>query len=159
MAHVFFWLASLQEVHGPVLSLWGVKLVVVSVFVAFSLASIVSSAPPSNFNSLSCNQWFLLSLCSYTWVTHAFYLPVGTVHQDWAWSGTEDCPSSRFILAGLTHENLAAAWTAFHSIIYLTFPVVLNQQYQFLQGYFNNVSEYLRIGPPLYFVVKNYNYR
>ncbi|RDX72810.1 Niemann-Pick C1 protein, partial [Mucuna pruriens] len=28
----------------------------------------------------------------------------------------------------------------------------------YLQGYFNNVSEYLRIGPPLYFVVKNYNY-
>ncbi|RXH71137.1 hypothetical protein DVH24_015759 [Malus domestica] len=25
-------------------------------------------------------------------------------------------------------------------------------------GYFNNVSEYLRIGPPLYFVVKNFNY-
>ncbi|RVX12074.1 hypothetical protein CK203_010508 [Vitis vinifera] len=29
----------------------------------------------------------------------------------------------------------------------------------YLQGYFNNVSEYLRIGPPLYFVVKDYNYR
>ncbi|KAJ7966974.1 Niemann-Pick C1 protein [Quillaja saponaria] len=28
----------------------------------------------------------------------------------------------------------------------------------YLQGYFNNVSEYLRIGPPVYFVVKNYNY-
>lgn len=28
----------------------------------------------------------------------------------------------------------------------------------YLQGYFNNVSEYLRIGPPLYFVVKDYNY-
>ncbi|KVI07692.1 Patched, partial [Cynara cardunculus var. scolymus] len=28
----------------------------------------------------------------------------------------------------------------------------------YLQGYFNNVSEYLRIGPPLYFVLKNYNY-
>ncbi|KAK9164931.1 hypothetical protein Scep_000122 [Stephania cephalantha] len=28
----------------------------------------------------------------------------------------------------------------------------------YLQGYFNNVSEHLRIGPPLYFVVKNYNY-
>ncbi|XAR61542.1 hypothetical protein NMG60_11015995 [Bertholletia excelsa] len=28
----------------------------------------------------------------------------------------------------------------------------------YLQGYFNNASEYLRIGPPLYFVVKNYNY-
>ncbi|KAF9686608.1 hypothetical protein SADUNF_Sadunf02G0006900 [Salix dunnii] len=32
-------------------------------------------------------------------------------------------------------------------------------QFCFLQGYFNNVSEYLIIGPPLYFVVKNYNYR
>ncbi|KAI8008390.1 NPC intracellular cholesterol transporter 1 [Camellia lanceoleosa] len=29
----------------------------------------------------------------------------------------------------------------------------------YLQGYFNDVSEYLRIGPPLYFVVKDYNYR
>ncbi|KAG6712155.1 hypothetical protein I3842_05G089900 [Carya illinoinensis] len=28
----------------------------------------------------------------------------------------------------------------------------------YLQGYFSNVSEYLRIGPPLYFVVKDYNY-
>ncbi|KAJ8762195.1 hypothetical protein K2173_007350 [Erythroxylum novogranatense] len=28
----------------------------------------------------------------------------------------------------------------------------------YLQGYFQNVSEYLRIGAPLYFVVKNYNY-
>ncbi|KAF3628716.1 putative serine/threonine-protein kinase Cx32, chloroplastic-like [Capsicum annuum] len=27
-----------------------------------------------------------------------------------------------------------------------------------LLGYFNNISEYLRIGPPLYFVVKNYNF-
>ncbi|GMH16328.1 hypothetical protein Nepgr_018169 [Nepenthes gracilis] len=28
----------------------------------------------------------------------------------------------------------------------------------YLQGYFNNISEYLRVGPPLYFVVKDYNY-
>ncbi|BBH09885.1 Patched family protein [Prunus dulcis] len=28
----------------------------------------------------------------------------------------------------------------------------------YLQGYFNNVTEHLRIGPPLYFVVKDYNY-
>ncbi|CAI9117104.1 OLC1v1018440C1 [Oldenlandia corymbosa var. corymbosa] len=28
----------------------------------------------------------------------------------------------------------------------------------YLQGYFNNVTEYLRIGPPLYFVLKNFNY-
>ncbi|KAK8668376.1 hypothetical protein V6N13_105832 [Hibiscus sabdariffa] len=28
----------------------------------------------------------------------------------------------------------------------------------YLQGYFTNLSEYLRIGPPLYFVVKDYNY-
>lgn len=28
----------------------------------------------------------------------------------------------------------------------------------YLQGYFNNISEHLRVGPPLYFVVKDYNY-
>ncbi|KAG9151287.1 hypothetical protein Leryth_002836 [Lithospermum erythrorhizon] len=28
----------------------------------------------------------------------------------------------------------------------------------YLQGYFDDISKYLRIGPPLYFVVKNYNY-
>ncbi|PRQ25180.1 putative protein patched/dispatched [Rosa chinensis] len=28
----------------------------------------------------------------------------------------------------------------------------------YLQGYFNSISEYLRVGPPLYFVVKDYNY-
>ncbi|GER50439.1 Niemann-Pick C1 protein [Striga asiatica] len=28
----------------------------------------------------------------------------------------------------------------------------------YLQGYFSNISEYLRIGPPLYFVVQNYNF-
>ncbi|KAL5713817.1 NPC intracellular cholesterol transporter 1 [Ranunculus cassubicifolius] len=28
----------------------------------------------------------------------------------------------------------------------------------YLQGYFSNISEYLRIGPPLYFVARNYNY-
>lgn len=28
----------------------------------------------------------------------------------------------------------------------------------YLQGYFKDISEYLRIGPPLYFVVKDYNY-
>ncbi|KAL0361852.1 UNVERIFIED_CONTAM: NPC intracellular cholesterol transporter 1 [Sesamum radiatum] len=28
----------------------------------------------------------------------------------------------------------------------------------YLQGYFNNLTEYLRIGPPLYFVVQNYNF-
>lgn len=28
----------------------------------------------------------------------------------------------------------------------------------YLQGYFNNITEHLRIGPPLYFVVKDFNY-
>ncbi|KNA12261.1 hypothetical protein SOVF_127560 [Spinacia oleracea] len=28
----------------------------------------------------------------------------------------------------------------------------------YLQGYFSNISEHLRVGPPLYFVVKDYNY-
>ncbi|KAL9308591.1 putative protein patched/dispatched [Arabidopsis thaliana] len=35
--------------------------------------------------------------------------------------------------------------------------IVLPQD-SYLQGYFNNISTYLRIGPPLYFVLKNYNY-
>ncbi|XWS14371.1 hypothetical protein CRYUN_Cryun35bG0003500 [Craigia yunnanensis] len=78
----------MKEVHAPILSLWGVKLIVVSAFVAFALASIALSTR---------------------------------------------------IESGLEQK------------------IVLPQD-SYLQGYFNNVSEYLRIGPPLYFVVKNYNY-
>ncbi|GMJ02776.1 Niemann-Pick disease type C1-1 [Hibiscus trionum] len=78
----------MKEVHAPILSLWGVKIIVVSAFVAFSLASIALSTR---------------------------------------------------IEPGLEQK------------------IVLPQD-SYLQGYFNNVSEYLRIGPPLYFVVKNYNY-
>ncbi|KAJ9673314.1 hypothetical protein PVL29_023105 [Vitis rotundifolia] len=78
----------MKEVHAPILSLWGVKLVVISVFVAFALASI--------------------ALCTR-------------------------------IEPGLEQK------------------IVLPRD-SYLQGYFNNVSEYLRIGPPIYFVVKNYNY-
>ncbi|XP_024537549.1 NPC intracellular cholesterol transporter 1 isoform X1 [Selaginella moellendorffii] len=42
-------------------------------------------------------------------------------------------------------------------------PAGLNQQIvlprdSYLQGYFNNVTSHLRIGPPLYFVVQDYNY-
>ncbi|XVE94413.1 hypothetical protein REPUB_Repub02eG0006300 [Reevesia pubescens] len=78
----------MKEVHAPILNLWGVKIVVVSAFVAFALASIALSTR---------------------------------------------------IEPGLEQKT------------------VLPQD-SYLQGYFNNVSEYLRIGPPLYFVVKNYNY-
>lgn len=28
-----------------------------------------------------------------------------------------------------------------------------------VQGYFDNITEYLRVGPPVYFVVKDYDYR
>ncbi|KAJ4891157.1 Patched family protein [Raphanus sativus] len=35
--------------------------------------------------------------------------------------------------------------------------IVLPQD-SYLQDYFNNIETYLRIGPPLYFVLKNYNY-
>ncbi|KAF5803944.1 putative protein patched/dispatched [Helianthus annuus] len=78
----------MKEVHAPVLSVWWVKLLVISVFAALSLASI--------------------ALCTR-------------------------------IQPGLEQK------------------IVLPRD-SYLQGYFNNVSEYLRIGPPLYFVVKNYNY-
>lgn len=78
----------MKEVHGPVLSIWIVKVVVVAVFIAFALASIALSTR---------------------------------------------------IEPGLEQQ------------------VVLPRD-SYLQGYFNNISEHLRIGPPLYFVVKNYNY-
>ncbi|TQD98301.1 hypothetical protein C1H46_016122 [Malus baccata] len=78
----------MKEIHAPNLSLWGVKMVVISIFVAFALASI--------------------ALCTR-------------------------------IQPGLEQQ------------------IVLPRD-SYLQGYFNNVSEYLRIGPPLYFVVKNFNY-
>lgn len=78
----------MKEVHAPILGVWAVKLIVISVFVGLSLASI--------------------ALCAR-------------------------------IQPGLEQQ------------------IVLPQD-SYLQGYFNNVSEYLRIGPPLYFVVKNYNY-
>ncbi|XP_057435160.1 uncharacterized protein LOC130727894 isoform X2 [Lotus japonicus] len=78
----------MKEVHAPILSIWGVKIVVIAIFVAFALASIALSTR---------------------------------------------------IEPGLEQE------------------IVLPRD-SYLQGYFNNVSEYLRIGPPLYFVVKNYNY-
>ncbi|CAH1435314.1 unnamed protein product [Lactuca virosa] len=78
----------MKEVHAPILGLWVVKLVVIAVFAALSLASI--------------------ALCTR-------------------------------IQPGLEQQ------------------IVLPRD-SYLQGYFNNVSEYLRIGPPLYFVVKNYNY-
>ncbi|KAL6279197.1 hypothetical protein ACE6H2_016078 [Prunus campanulata] len=78
----------MKDIHAPILSLWGVKIAVICVFVAFALASI--------------------ALCTR-------------------------------IQPGLEQK------------------IVLPRD-SYLQGYFNNVSEYLRIGPPLYFVVKNYNY-
>ncbi|KAF8405539.1 hypothetical protein HHK36_010446 [Tetracentron sinense] len=82
------WNCCNYEVHAPILGLWGVKIVVIAVFIAFALTSI--------------------ALCTR-------------------------------IEPGLEQK------------------IVLPRD-SYLQGYFNNVSEHLRVGPPLYFVVKNYNY-
>ncbi|KAG6774822.1 hypothetical protein POTOM_022195 [Populus tomentosa] len=78
----------MREIHAPILSLWGVKIAVISIFAAFTLACIALTTR---------------------------------------------------VEPGLEQQ------------------IVLPRD-SYLQGYFNNVSEYLRIGPPLYFVVKNYNY-
>ncbi|KAE9603499.1 putative protein patched/dispatched [Lupinus albus] len=78
----------MKEVLAPILSIWGVKIAVIAIFTAFTLASIALSTR---------------------------------------------------IEPGLAQN------------------IVLPRD-SYLQGYFNNVSEYLRVGPPLYFVVKNYNY-
>lgn len=78
----------MKDVHAPILNLWGVKIIVISFFIALTLASIALSTR---------------------------------------------------IEPGLEQK------------------IVLPRD-SYLQGYFNNVSEYLRIGPPLYFIVKNFNY-
>uniref|UniRef100_A0A162AB83 SSD domain-containing protein n=1 Tax=Daucus carota subsp. sativus TaxID=79200 RepID=A0A162AB83_DAUCS len=78
----------MKEVHAPILGIWGVKLVVISLFAALVLASIALSTR---------------------------------------------------IEPGLEQQ------------------IVLPRD-SYLQHYFDDLSEYLRIGPPLYFVVKNYNY-
>ncbi|XP_050204981.1 uncharacterized protein LOC126655019 [Mercurialis annua] len=78
----------MKEVHAPVLSLWVVKIAVISIFTALTLAGIALSTR---------------------------------------------------VEPGLDQK------------------IVLPRD-SYLQGYFDNVSKYLRIGPPLYFVVKNYNY-
>ncbi|KAG7037951.1 Niemann-Pick C1 protein, partial [Cucurbita argyrosperma subsp. argyrosperma] len=78
----------MKEIHAPALSIWGVKIVVISIFIGFTFASI--------------------ALCTR-------------------------------IEPGLEQK------------------IVLPKD-SYLQGYFNNISEHLRIGPPVYFVVKNYNY-
>ncbi|KAK7299788.1 hypothetical protein RJT34_10616 [Clitoria ternatea] len=78
----------MKEVHAPFLGLWGVKILVIAIFAAFTLASI--------------------ALCTR-------------------------------IQPGLEQQ------------------VALPRD-SYLQGYFSNISEHLRVGPPLYFVVKDYNY-
>ncbi|CAL0307290.1 unnamed protein product [Lupinus luteus] len=78
----------MKEIHAPFLGLWAVKILVVAIFVAFTLASI--------------------ALCTR-------------------------------IEPGLQQQ------------------IALPRD-SYLQGYFSNISEYLRVGPPLYFVVKDYNY-
>lgn len=45
-----------QEIHAPILSLWGVKIVVISAFVAFTLASIVSTSSLTIF-------WLAFFIC------------------------------------------------------------------------------------------------
>ena len=45
--------ATFQEVHAPILGIWGVKLVVIAVFAALSLAIIVSCLNHSTINNFS----------------------------------------------------------------------------------------------------------
>ncbi|XVF68077.1 hypothetical protein PTKIN_Ptkin10aG0174100 [Pterospermum kingtungense] len=78
----------MQEIHAPILERWGVKVIVIAVFLSFALASIALSTR---------------------------------------------------LESGLEQQ------------------IVLPRD-SYLQGYFTNISEFLRIGPPLYFVVKDYNY-
>ena len=139
-----------QEVHAPILSLWGVKLIVVSAFVAFALASIVSCFSfvqliylipfclSLELNFLCLQNWQALSTRIEPGLEQKIVLPQDSYLQVQFFV-------SFFLYGEINH--VVSLLSVCHCCIL------------FLQGYFNNVSEYLRIGPPLYFVAKNYNYR
>lgn len=48
-------------------------------------------------------------------------------------------------------------WSKIHNLHYLNFITWLLLCYS--QDYFDDLAKYLRVGPPLYFVVKDFNYR
>uniref|UniRef100_A0A7N0U4X7 SSD domain-containing protein n=1 Tax=Kalanchoe fedtschenkoi TaxID=63787 RepID=A0A7N0U4X7_KALFE len=61
------------------------------------------------------------------------------------------------VLAGFVAFSLASIALTTRIESGLEQQIVLPRD-SYLQGYFSNMSEYLRIGPPLYFVVRDYNY-
>lgn len=134
VAHIF-WFAILQEVHAPIISLWGVKLLVISVFVAFSVASIVSSAWP--LTSLSCCHMFLLFISVFllVWVAHAF-----TSHRHCA-PGLNLVWSRRLSFLGIhicrfKLSKLICCIKSSISSICFVFRVILIQQFQSFAGIF-----------------------
>lgn len=82
-------------------------------------------------------------LVTYMQKFHAPFLQIPTV---------KACVLAGFI--GLTFASIALISRVSPG---LEQQVVLPRD-SYLQGYFNNITEHLRIGPPLYFVVKDFNY-
>lgn len=153
----------LQDVHAPILGLWGIKMFVIAVFVAFTLASIVSGS--RTLHLINSSEMFIVDdfyfMICYSRIYNRYPLVLiltGTIHQDPTWFGATNCSSSGLLPSGLNSLIYSSSFSGFcfHSYpVYLVSPSLIHLS----QGYFTNVSEYLRIGPPLYFVVKDYNYR
>lgn len=153
---------AFQEIHAPILSLWGVKIVVISVFLGWALASIVSCydlpPPPPKSSDIIVNISACASYASQIKVLSFFSFFLFKSHRHYAlglnlvWNKRLFFPETPiFRFNYLTSLHICFEKNYLFGMLRLHF--------NFLQGYFNNVSEYLRIGPPLYFVAKNYNYR
>lgn len=130
------------------------KIAVISVFVAFALASIVSCFTFVSIFHISVRSTVLF--VSLIFLKHRHYPP-----------GLNLVWSKKLFFPG-THIFRLNFWYFFVLILFQGSLVYILNVFNksaltlcscLLQGYFNNVSEHLRIGPPLYFVVKNYNYR
>lgn len=72
------------------------------------------------------------------------------------WFRAEGCSSSRLISPG-EQESYLPIFFALKMQISIFFLLYMITWY--FQNYFDDLAKYLRVGPPLYFVVKDFNYR
>lgn len=122
---------------------------VIAIFAAFTLASIVSFFRYDKILTFSNIFFWEMSFSLSIFLRH--YL-----------QGLNLVLSNRLLFHGIPtfrFRFLILLPFAILSVLFCTIHLLHWLFLLFFQGYFSNISEYLRVGPPLYFVVKDYNYR
>ncbi|KAG6508389.1 hypothetical protein ZIOFF_033763 [Zingiber officinale] len=120
----------MKDVHAPLLSHRGVKVFVVVAFIGFSFASILMMA--NDLAKRGCGKVLLL------------HSEAGKGDYRGVWEAS---------YSRLEGEG-GGKWFRAEG---LEQKVVLPRD-SYLQNYFDDLAKYLRVGPPLYFVVKDFNY-